>query len=126
MSGLAGFLHGLLLLHPRCCSPRDEDLRARLGVAIDETARALVASCRGYAARSGCRAPLMSACDGVEYLGAARGICGVLQQLVLARPHLQVRWPRADWEALDRDILSTFEYLARCTRAALLAFGVVG
>jgi len=110
MSGLSGYLHGLLQLRPHC---RNSDLTERLSRALDETARMLVTACRDYASRSGSRCPLMCSSDGEEYLGAAYGILGVIQQLLLARPYLKLRWVGADLDSLDRDILSTLEHAGR-------------
>ena len=104
-SGRAGFLHGLLLLRRMLLNfqhkapPAADSWRkmiARLEEAADTTARDLLTSCRQYAVRSGSRAALMcgSDCHGsasAEYLGAANGICGVVQQLLLARPVLLSR-----------------------------------
>lgn len=110
MSGLSGYLHGLLQLGPHC---RNSELTERLSRALDETARILVTACRVYASRSGSRCPLLCSSDGEEYLGAAYGILGVIQQLLLARPYLKLRWAGSDLDSLDRDILSTLEHLGR-------------
>mmetsp|Transcript_22604 Transcript_22604/g.33967 ORF Transcript_22604/g.33967 Transcript_22604/m.33967 type:complete len:465 (-) Transcript_22604:818-2212(-) len=105
--GRAGYLHGLLAIRPYS----DTNTKALVDGAIDKIVRRIIVSGTSYARRCGSRSPLMYQWYGEEYLGAAHGVFGIVQQLLLARPALVCVWPHNDLADFDKLVRGTLDYL---------------
>lgn len=72
---------------------------------LHEISRVMIASGREYASRHQCPSPLMYAYYGVEYYGAAHGLCAILQALMSVPGYL-------DSNPLDaKDVKASVDYL---------------
>eukprot|EP00565_Helicotheca_tamesis_P000060 CAMPEP_0185734652 /NCGR_PEP_ID=MMETSP1171-20130828/23129_1 /TAXON_ID=374046 /ORGANISM="Helicotheca tamensis, Strain CCMP826" /LENGTH=279 /DNA_ID=CAMNT_0028404703 /DNA_START=24 /DNA_END=863 /DNA_ORIENTATION=+ len=103
--GRAGYLHGLLLIRHASDTPQSVD------DAIDKVVRRMISSGTSYARRCKSHASLMYQWYGGEYLGAAHGLFGILQQLLLARPVLELKWSQKELADFDETVRGSLDYL---------------